>query len=160
MNYSHMLIIHYSFKNFLIVDGCDIIKGTLPGKTLIWNLKSFVSSIPLYFYRLYIMTIAKISKTAIFYITETLMNLFLRYCYIILFFDKNCHIWILTKKEPFFSKGTNYFTLPLPRRYGMILLEPGMSYKIDHYHRRSTFTVFFIVSYFLAITYSKNINKH
>ena len=27
-------------------------------------------------------------------------------------FDKNCHIWILTKKELFFTKNTNYFTLP------------------------------------------------
>ena len=31
---------------------------------------------------------------------------------IILLFDKNCHILILTKKEPFISKDTSYFTLP------------------------------------------------
>ena len=29
-----------------------------------------------------------------------------------LLFDKNCHILILTKKEVFFFKDTNYFTLP------------------------------------------------
>ena len=30
----------------------------------------------------------------------------------ILLFYKNCHILILTKKESFFTKNTNYFTLP------------------------------------------------
>ena len=30
----------------------------------------------------------------------------------ILLFDKNSHICILTKKEPFFTRNTNYFTLP------------------------------------------------
>lgn len=31
MNYSHTLIIHYSLKNFLIVDGYDIFKRTHRG---------------------------------------------------------------------------------------------------------------------------------
>lgn len=30
-----------------------------------------------------------------------------------LLFDKNCHIRILTKKETFSSRNTNFFTLPI-----------------------------------------------
>lgn len=30
----------------------------------------------------------------------------------ILLFDKDCYIWIFTKKEPFSTKDINYFTLP------------------------------------------------
>lgn len=38
MNYSHTLTIHYSFKNFLIVDGCGIFKRT-QGRGVCFNQK-------------------------------------------------------------------------------------------------------------------------
>ncbi len=38
-----------------------------------------------------------------------------------LLFDKNFHILILTKKEPFISKNTNLFTLPKKQNAGMVL---------------------------------------
>ncbi len=52
-----------------------------------------------------------------------------------LLFDKNLHIIILTKKKLFFTRDTNYFTLPLPIVETAVLPIPRTVLPTFKFHR-------------------------
>ncbi len=61
MNYSYTLITHYSFKNFLIVNGCATYKCTHRGYVRIQNFESPVYGISTLFLAFYVRSMYKFS---------------------------------------------------------------------------------------------------